>query len=54
MAKLFSSEVAVRIANETLQVHGGHGLSRTIRSRNSIATSSCAPSERVPARSNAW
>ncbi len=26
MAKLFSSEVAVRVANEALQVHGGYGF----------------------------
>jgi hypothetical protein len=26
MAKLFSSEVAVRIANEAVQIHGGYGF----------------------------
>lgn len=28
MAKLFSSEVAVRVANEALQVHGGYGFTK--------------------------
>jgi alkylation response protein AidB-like acyl-CoA dehydrogenase len=26
MAKLFSSEVAVRVANECVQIHGGYGF----------------------------
>ena len=26
MAKLYSSEVAVRVANEAVQVHGGYGF----------------------------
>jgi alkylation response protein AidB-like acyl-CoA dehydrogenase len=26
MAKLFSSEVAVRVANEAVQIHGGYGF----------------------------
>ena len=26
MAKLYSSEVAVRVANEAVQIHGGYGF----------------------------
>lgn len=26
MAKLFSAEVAVRVANEAVQIHGGYGF----------------------------
>jgi len=26
MAKLYSSEVAVRVANESVQIHGGYGF----------------------------
>ena len=26
MAKLYSGEVAVRVANEAVQIHGGYGL----------------------------
>ena len=28
MAKLFSSETAVRVANEAVQVHGGYGFTK--------------------------
>ena len=45
MAKLFSSEAAVWIANEAVQIHGGYGfIAAIIPSKNSIATSNFAPS----------
>ena len=28
MAKLYASEVAVRVANEAVQVHGGYGFTK--------------------------
>jgi len=38
MAKLYASEVAVKCANEGVQIHGGYGLSRIIRRRSFTAT----------------
>ena len=38
MAKLYASEVAVRCANEGVQIHGGYGSSKTIPRKNFIVT----------------
>ena len=38
MAKLYASEVAVRCANEGVQIHGGYGSSKTIPPKSSTAT----------------
>ncbi len=55
MAKLFSSEAAVWIANEAVQIHGGYGfIWRLVPSRSSIATSNSAPSAKAPATCSAF
>ena len=54
MAKLFASEVAVRCANEACRFTGAMGSSRTIRRRNSIATSSFVRSAKALAKCSGW
>ena len=55
MAKLFASEMAVRVCDEAVQIHGGYGFIKDLPApRSSTATSSSAPSARARAKSNAW
>jgi len=47
MAKLFASEVAVRVANECVQIHGGYGFIKDYPPKSFIVTSSSARSARA-------
>ena len=41
MAKLYASEVAVRAADECVQIHGGYGFVKTTRLKSISGTSNC-------------
>jgi len=46
MAKLYASEVAVRVAEESVQIHGGYGYIKDYPAENTGAIQSYAPSAR--------
>jgi len=54
MAKLFASEVAVRVANECVQIHGATVSSKTTPPKSFTATSSSAPLAKAPAKFKSW
>ena len=52
MAKLFASETAVRVAEESVQIHGGYGYTKDYPAEKYGATQSSAPSAKAQARSS--
>jgi len=54
MAKLFASEVAVRVANECVQITAATVSSRTIPPKSFTATSNSARSAKAPAKFKNW
>jgi len=53
-AKLTSGRLAVRAADEAVQIHDGYGYIEGIRSAASTATPRSSPSARAPMRSSRW
>jgi len=53
-AKLKSGRLAVRAADEAVQIHDGYGYIEGIRSAASTATARSSPSARAPMRSSRW
>ena len=51
-AKLFCTEMAGKVADLAVQIHGGTGYMREVPSSASTATSACCACTRAPARSS--
>ena len=50
----YAGEVAVRVANECVQIHGGYGFIKDYPAENSIATLNSARSAKAQAKSSGW
>ena len=51
MAKRFATDVAFKVCNDALQLHGGYGYRKSTPSSASSETSGCTRSSKAPTRS---
>ena len=55
MAKLYASEMAVRVADDCVQIHGGYGFVKDYPAEKYLPRRQAhAPSAKAPARFSAW
>jgi len=54
MAKLYASEVGVRVASEAVQIFGGYGFIKDYPVEKFYRDSNSAPSVKAPAKFSAW